>query len=118
MVAPSRDGGRTWRLDGSLVLSRPDDEILDARYPARRLLGLIGDKWTPIVLYRLSQRNGGFNALQRRLPGISKKVLTQMLRSLEQDGLVERTVHATVPPRTEYGSTGQGRKLHEPVAAL
>ena len=93
-------------------------ETFDARYPARRLLDLIGNKWTPIVLYCLSKDVGRFNAMQRRIPDISKKMLIQALRSLERDGLVERTVYRVVPPKTEYRLTEAGRKLHEPVAAL
>lgn len=95
-----------------------DLNILDERYPARRLLDLIGNKWTPIVLYCLSGGVRRFNQMQRQIPGISKKMLIQVLRSLEEQGLVERTVFPVVPPRTEYQLTADGRKLHEPVAAL
>jgi DNA-binding HxlR family transcriptional regulator len=93
-------------------------ETLDDRYPARRLLDLIGDKWTPIVLYCLSAGVRRFNEMHRQIPDISKKVLIQVLRSLENDGLVERTVYPVVPPKTEYKLTDDGRRLHEPVAAL
>ena len=98
--------------------SAHDLEAFDARYPARRLLDLIGDKWTPIVLYCLSGGVKRFSEMQRQIPDISKKMLTQVLRSLEQGGLVERTVYQVVPPKTEYRLTEDGRKLHEPVAAL
>jgi len=99
-------------------MARHPSEILDARYPARRLIDLIGDKWTPIVLYCLSGGVRRFNEMQRQIPDISKKMLIQVLRSLEQDGLVERTVYPVVPPKTEYRLTDSGRKIHEPVAAL
>ena len=95
-----------------------NSETLDARYPARRLLDLISDKWTPIILYCLSGGVRRFNEMQRQIPDISKKVLIQVLRSLENDGLVERTVYRVVPPKTEYRLTDDGRRLHEPVAAL
>jgi DNA-binding HxlR family transcriptional regulator len=95
-----------------------NSETLDDRYPARRLLDLIGDKWTPIVLYCLSGGVRRFNEMHRQIPDISKKVLIQVLRSLENDGLVERTVYPVVPPKTEYRLTDDGRRLHEPVAAL
>ncbi len=95
-----------------------NSEPLDDRYPARRLLDLIGDKWTPIVLYCLSGGVCRFNEMQRQIPDISKKVLIQVLRSLENAGLVERTVYPVVPPKTEYRLTDDGRRLHEPVAAL
>src|SRR3984893_15599018 len=90
----------------------------DDRYPARRLLDLIGDKRTPIVLYCLSGGVRRFNELQRQIPDISKKVLVQVLRSLENDGLVDRTVVPIVPPKTEYRLTDDGKRLQEPVAAL
>jgi DNA-binding HxlR family transcriptional regulator len=93
-------------------------DLLDARYPARRLLDVVGDKWTPVVLYCLSGGVRRFNEMQRRIPDISKKMLAQVLRSLESDGLVERTVYPVVPPKTEYRLTEDGRRLHEPVAAL
>jgi DNA-binding HxlR family transcriptional regulator len=93
-------------------------ETLDARFPARRLLDLIGDKWTPIVLYCLSGGVRRFNELQRQIPDISKKVLIQVLRALERDGLVERTVYPVVPPKTEYRLTEDGKRLHAPVATL
>ncbi|MBL0897573.1 MAG: helix-turn-helix transcriptional regulator [Reyranella sp.] len=93
-------------------------DTLDAQYPARRLLDLIGGKWTPIVLYCLSGGVRRFNEMQRQIPDISKKMLIQVLRSLERDGFVERTVYPVVPPKTEYRLTEDGRRLHEPVAAL
>jgi DNA-binding HxlR family transcriptional regulator len=90
----------------------------DADYPARRLLDLIGNKWTPIVLYCLSGGVRRFNEMQRQIPDISKKMLIQVLRSLEHDGMVDRKVYPVVPPKTEYRLTAEGRRLHEPVAAL
>jgi DNA-binding HxlR family transcriptional regulator len=56
--------------------------------------------------------------MQRQIPGISKKMLIQGLRSLETDGLVKGTVYPVVPPKTEYRLTAEGKRLHEPVAAL
>lgn len=97
-----------------------DDDLpaFDERYPARRLLDLIGDKWTPIVLYCLSGGVRRFNEMQRQIPDISKKMLAQALRSLEGHGLVLRTVYPGVPPRTDYRLTEDGHRLHEPVASL
>jgi DNA-binding HxlR family transcriptional regulator len=97
--------------------SKPSD-IFDERYPARRILKLIGDKWTPIVLYCLSGGVRRFNELQRHIPDISKKMLIQVLRKLEASGLVNRKVYPVVPPKTEYALTEAGRRLHEPVALL
>jgi DNA-binding HxlR family transcriptional regulator len=59
-----------------------------------------------------------FTQLARRIEGISQKMLTQTLRGLERDGLVSRTVHATVPVRVDYELTGLGCTLRAPIAAL
>jgi DNA-binding HxlR family transcriptional regulator len=100
--------------EGAQVLA-----VLDARYPARLILDLIADKWTPVLLYCLSAREvRRFNELQRAIPDISKKMLTQTLRMLERGGLVQRTVFQQVPPKTEYRLTDDGRTLREPIAWL
>lgn len=92
--------------------------VFERNYPVRRLLALISDAWTPIIFHCLSDRKKRFSELQRQLPDISKKMLTQVLRRLERDGLVHRTVHAVVPPKTEYRLTEHGHKLHEPIMML
>ena len=92
--------------------------ILGEGCPVRRVLRLIGDKWTPIVLYCLSSGVWRFSELQRCIPDISKKMLVQVLRDLEADGLVERTVYPVAPPKTEYRLTETGRRMHEPMAML
>lgn len=94
-------------------------EVMGAAFPARRLLSLIADKWTTVVLYCLSVQDiRRFNELQRQIPDISKKMLIQTLRSLERDGLLERRVYPEVPPRTDYRLTEAGRKMREPIAWL
>ena len=93
-------------------------QILDERYPARRVLNLIADKWTPIVMYCLAGDTRRFGEMQRRIPGLSKKMLIQVLRNLERDGLVHREVFQIVPPKTEYTLTDLGRRLHEPISLL
>jgi len=90
----------------------------DENYPTRRLLELIGDKWTPIVMYILGGGTKRYGELQRHLPDVSKKMLTQTLRALETVGLLRRTVYAEVPPRVEYDLTPLGRVFLEPVAEL
>lgn len=87
-------------------------------YPSRRLLELIGDKWTPIVLYILGQGTKRYGEMQRHLPDVSKKMLTQTLRALERDGLLTRKVYAEVPPKVEYDLTALGRVFLEPVTGL
>ncbi|MEJ7637387.1 MAG: helix-turn-helix domain-containing protein [Singulisphaera sp.] len=94
------------------------DPVIDESYPSRQILELIGDKWTPIVLYVLGHRTKRYSDLQRQIPGISKKMLTQTLRGLEADGMLDRTVYAVVPPKVEYKLTALGRRFVEPIAAL
>jgi DNA-binding HxlR family transcriptional regulator len=86
--------------------------------PARRTLELLSDKWTPLVLYVLTDGAHRFNELQRRCDGISRKMLTQTLRGLQRDGLVHRTVYPVVPPHTEYNLTELGESLMTPLASL
>src|SRR6266404_6343478 len=92
--------------------------VYNEDYPSRRLLDLIGDKWTPIVLYILGQGTKRYGEMQRHLPDVSKKMLTQTVRRLEEDGLLTRTVFAEVPPRVEYDLTPLGRVFLEPVTEL
>jgi DNA-binding HxlR family transcriptional regulator len=77
-------------------------KVYDEGYPSRRLLELIGDKWTPIIVYILGQGTKRYGELRRHLPDVSKKMLTQTLRALERDGLLKRKVYAEVPPRVDY----------------
>jgi DNA-binding HxlR family transcriptional regulator len=92
--------------------------VYDESYPCRRLLDFIGDKWTPIVMYILGQGTKRYAEMQRHLPDVSKKMLTQTLRALEQDGLLTRKVYAEVPPRVEYALTPLGRAFLVPVTSL
>lgn len=92
--------------------------IFDERYPVRRLLAVIGNKWTPVVIYCLSHGTKRFGELNKSIPDVSKKMLTQVLRSLESDGLVRRKVYPVVPPMTEYELTALGRHFHEPIASI
>lgn len=87
--------------------------------PSRDLLDHIGSKWAVLVLGELG-RNGSarFSVLRRVLAGVSEKMLTQTLRSLERDGLVRRTVYPEVPPHVEYELTALGQTLREPLKAL
>ena len=84
-------------------------EIRDALFPdcpIRNLLARVGDKWSLLVLYNLQHREPvRFKELQRQIPDISQKSLTQTLRTLEEDGFVSREVFPEVPPRVEYSLT-------------
>jgi DNA-binding HxlR family transcriptional regulator len=113
---------RLWRssfVRDSVMSADAQPDVLDVRFPTRRILAIIGDKWTTVVLYCLSIRERRrFNELQKQIPDISKKMLIQTLRNLERDGLLERTVYQQVPPKTEYRLTDKGHKLREPIAWL
>ncbi|WP_294392950.1 helix-turn-helix domain-containing protein [uncultured Sphingomonas sp.] len=87
----------------------------------RRVLALFATKWTSMLLHTLHARHGGAartGVLQRSLPGISKKMLTQTLREMEETGLITRHVHSAVPPAVEYRLTVLGRRFVEPVEML
>ena len=83
-------------------------------------LARIGDKWTVLVVELLCEGRGPvrFNEIRRAVHGISQRMLTLTLRSLERDGLVTRTVHPTVPPRVDYELTKLGRSLRVPLVAV
>jgi DNA-binding HxlR family transcriptional regulator len=85
---------------------------------AREVLNRVGDKWSVYVVGSLSDGPLRFNELKRRIEGISQRMLTLTLKSLERDGLVTRTVFPTVPARVDYELTRLGRTLLEPVLAL
>lgn len=82
------------------------------------ILSRVGDKWSMFVVMTLLEGNRHFNELKRGIEGISQQMLSRTLRALERDGLVLRTVHASVPVRVEYALTDLGRSLAEPVRAL
>ncbi|NDV87723.1 transcriptional regulator [Aurantimonas aggregata] len=87
----------------------------------RRVLEIFATKWTSMVLHTLHVRHDGrarTGVLQRSLPGISKKMLTQTLREMESSGLVTRHVEGTVPPAVEYRLTDLGNRFVEPVELL
>ncbi|MFT3967442.1 MAG: helix-turn-helix domain-containing protein [Sphingobium sp.] len=89
----------------------PRGNAYAADCPTRRLLDRIGDKWSVLILLLLGDTDLRFNELGRRIEGISQKMLSQTLRSLERDGLVTRTVEPAKPVTVTYGITGLGREL-------
>ena len=92
--------------------------VLDQNCESRQALDRIADKWTCLIVYALLGGPRRHGELKRAIGGISQKMLTQTLRSLERDGLVERTVIATIPPHVEYALTPLGRTLSEPLVAI
>nr|WP_053188501.1 helix-turn-helix domain-containing protein [Pseudomonas thivervalensis] len=84
----------------------------------RQILDRVGDKWSLYIVGALREGPKRFNELKREVAGVSQRMLTLTLRGLERDGLVTRTVFATIPPRVDYELTELGRTLLEPVMAL
>ena len=89
-----------------------------AACPVRNVLDRVGDKWTLLALVALAARPHRFRELHRALPDISKRMLTQTLRELERDGLVDREVFPTKPPSVRYGLSPLGRSVLAPLATL
>ena len=86
--------------------------------PVATTVQLIGNKWKLLILRNLRMRPWRFNELQKSLEGISQKVLTESLRSMEADGIIVRTVYAEVPPRVEYSLTELGQSLKPILDAM
>jgi DNA-binding HxlR family transcriptional regulator len=85
--------------------------------PVEITAGIIGGKWKPLILFYLQDQTRRFGEIQKLLPGVTKKMLTQRLRELERDGIVHRQVFAQVPPRVEYSLTRHGQSLR-PILEL
>lgn len=92
--------------------------IFKANCPSRAALDQVADKWSVLVLAALCDGPLRFNALKRRLDGITQKALTQCLRRLERNGIVARDVHTGPPVSVVYAMTPLGRTLEAPFAAL
>jgi DNA-binding HxlR family transcriptional regulator len=85
---------------------------------SRSTLQLISNEWTPLIVFALEEGTLRFTQILKRIDGISTKMLTQTLRSMERNGLVKRVVHPVVPPIVEYSLTPLGQSLVEPVHML
>lgn len=95
-----------------------DHPVYRADCPSRAILDQIADKWSMLALSVLLPGPQRFNAIKRRLEGITQRVLTQTLRKLERNGMVRRRVLDGSPPGVEYALTALGRSLQEPMAVL
>ena len=90
----------------------------DEKCPVKASLNLIGGKWKAVILFHLLDGAKRFNQLRRLLPDITQRMLTNQLRALEADGLLNRQVFAEVPPRVEYSLSDLGRTLEPLLLAL
>src|SRR5260370_24058216 len=86
--------------------------------PVEAAVDVFGGKWKALILWWLQQRTWRFAELRRQIPGITEKMLTQQLRELEEDGIVDRRVYPTVPPKVEYSLTEYGLSLKRALRAI
>ena len=103
--------------EGTALIPRNLEVAEDCR-AVSEVLARVGDKWTVLVVGTLGDGPKRFNELRRALGSISQRMLTLTLRALERDGLVTRTVFATIPPRVDYELTRLGHSLLDPVSGL
>lgn len=97
---------------------KKNEDLEEANCPVTATVSIIGGKWKPPILSRLVEGVRRFGELQRLVPNITKKMLTQQLRELEQDGIVKRNVYHQVPPKVEYSLTEYGESLKPVLAAM
>jgi DNA-binding HxlR family transcriptional regulator len=104
------------------VSSAPDADIASNPFlhiaGASVVVALLADKWTIPLIHALARGTRRTNELKRALTGVSQKMLTQTLRTIEDHGLIERKVYAEVPPRVEYSLTPLGQSLNEPLTII
>ena len=86
--------------------------------PIATTVQLIGSKWKLLIMRNLLQRPRRFNELKKDLDGISQKVLTDSLRSMEEDGIITRTVYPEVPPRVKYALSDVGESMRPILTAM
>jgi DNA-binding HxlR family transcriptional regulator len=100
----------------------PTDELVSTVFArdcvSRATLEDIASKWGILALLALSEGDYRFNALRRRVAGVSEKMLSQTLQTLERDGMVSREVHSAIPPRVEYSLTPLGTDVAERLRGL
>ena len=99
-------------------MAEPLFNVYDSSCPSRTALHRVGDRWTALIIGLRAERPHRFGELRRRIGGISQKMLTQTLRSLERDGLVSRQAFATVPVTVEYSLTPLGETLVPVLGAV
>jgi DNA-binding HxlR family transcriptional regulator len=93
-------------------------ETITDRCPVETTLAVVGGKWKPLILWHLGEGVRRFSELQRLIPGITRKILTQHLRELERDGIVARRIFNEMPPRVEYSLAKYGSTWRPLLRAL
>lgn len=98
---------------------RSQSNSLYPKCPIRNVLARISDKWSMLILYVLTQKSPlRFGEIQNQIEDATPKMLTSSLRTLEEDGIISRTVYAEVPPRVEYSITERGKGLMDCMQPL
>jgi DNA-binding HxlR family transcriptional regulator len=85
-----------------------DEKFCNSNCPFTRAIGTIGNKWKPIIINVIGTRSIRFGQLDAIVPNISRKVLTEQLKELEEDGLLQRLAYKEIPPRVEYSLSEKG----------
>lgn len=98
--------------------AREEYDAFIAACPSRQLLDRLSDKWVSLILTALADGEQRYSEIARTIAGVSQKMLTQTLRSLERDGLITRTVTPTVPVTVTYELTDLGLSLHQLMRSL
>lgn len=93
-------------------------DVFNRACPSRQTMETVAGKWGTLALVALTEGSYRFNALRRRVDGVSEKMLAQTLHALERDGLVTRDVQATIPPRVEYTLTAPGARIADTLRTL
>lgn len=88
-----------------------NEQALETECPFIFALSLMGKRWKPAILWKMTEGIYRFGEMKRAIPQISEKMLTQHLRELETDGLITRTIYPEMPPRVEYALTKLGSSL-------
>ena len=117
-VTKTASAGSADGIGGHAFLEVAFVPTLNGKCPVRDVLDRLGDAWSVLVVLHLRAAPCRFNALKRRIDGISQRMLTVTLRHLERDGLVSRQVFPTNPPQVEYALTEMGHSLAVPIDAL
>src|SRR5436853_6982128 len=100
------------------MVTEQDTDLSRADSLAREIFSDVANKWAFLIIETLGERTLRFGELRNEIEGISHKMLTQNLRMLERNGLVERKVHPTVPPRVEYTLVESGQALRKAVDGM
>ena len=94
-----------------MAKTRKNKDFNPNNCPVTHCLNIIGGKWKIMIIYAVSRNCNRFSLLQRAMPDISKQMLVNQLRELEEDGILQRIIYAEIPPRVEYKITKLGQSL-------